>query len=634
MVLAGHLLGHERRRGVRAARPTAATAARRARPGRRRRTPCPKRRTGAVRGGAASRHPPSARQRKSGCSASSTTRTDRAGLIERAVVGALAHARRACRSRPTSPRPSTAPSTRAPRDLVGPRRAASTTTPSSASRSTRRAPGSPSFVASRGHAVERGVAGHADGASAPARAAGARASPILAEYDALPGVGHACGHNLIAAARGRRLRRGRGRRRGRSGGEVVLLGTPAEEGGGGKITMIEAGIFDGVDAAMMFHPFDRDLLAHPTLASLWLTFDFEGAPSHAAIAPHAGRSALTACLDTFRLIDGQRVHFRDGVRVHGYVTERRPGREHHPRARRLRVQRARARRRRARARPRHRRAVRARRRDGERRRGRDSPCARATATWSTTWPSRAASASTSRALGRSPARARPARRRRQHRHGRRLPRRARHPPVAGHRRRGRGALPRAPLRRGRRAREAAARTALVAAKVLARTAVEFLADAELRAARQRRVGGIRSRTVTSIRRRAGVVHRSAAPAPCRRPPRAAARSSRRRARSRRRVPVDDDARDLGPPPPLRARDAEGEQVARLDPVVGHDDAAHVRAQDRRRARSRAAMTARTLDRQRAAAVALDDPDEELRARSGRVVRVRRRARRARRPPAR
>jgi metal-dependent amidase/aminoacylase/carboxypeptidase family protein len=71
---------------------------------------------------------------------------------------------------------------------------------------------------------------------------------------------------------------------------------------------------------MMFHPFDRDLTAHPTLASLWLTFDFHGRPAHAALAPYDGNSALTACMDTFRLVDGQRVHFRDGVRVHGYVT--------------------------------------------------------------------------------------------------------------------------------------------------------------------------------------------------------------------------------------------------------------------------------------------------------------------------
>jgi amidohydrolase len=135
-------------------------------------------------------------------------------------------------------------------------------------------------------------------------------------------VGHACGHNLIAAGAVGGFVAAAAVAAAASGvpGEIALLGTPAEEGGGGKIEMIKAGVFDGVDAAMMFHPFDRDLLAHPALASLWLTFDFTGVPSHAAIAPHAGGSALTACLDTFRLIDGQRVHFRDGVRVHGYVT--------------------------------------------------------------------------------------------------------------------------------------------------------------------------------------------------------------------------------------------------------------------------------------------------------------------------
>src|SRR5690606_26463204 len=102
-------------------------------------------------------------------------------------------------------------------------------------------------------------------------------------------------------------------------GTVDLIGTPAEEGGGGKIKLLEAGAFEGVDAAMMFHPFDRDLLAHDTLASCWLELKFHGKPSHAALAPWDGNSALTACLDTFRLIDGQRVHFRDGVRVHGFI---------------------------------------------------------------------------------------------------------------------------------------------------------------------------------------------------------------------------------------------------------------------------------------------------------------------------
>jgi amidohydrolase len=176
------------------------------------------------------------------------------------------------------------------------------------------------LLAAHGHAVERGIAGMPTALRARAGSAQPPRVAILAEYDALPGVGHACGHNLIAAgAVGAFV--AAAAVAGSVGGEVVFLGTPAEEGGGGKIEMIKAGTFDGIDAAMMFHPFDRDLLAHPALASLWLTFDFRGTPSHAALAPHAGRSALTACLDTFRLIDGQRVHFRDGVRVHGFVTD-------------------------------------------------------------------------------------------------------------------------------------------------------------------------------------------------------------------------------------------------------------------------------------------------------------------------
>jgi amidohydrolase len=175
------------------------------------------------------------------------------------------------------------------------------------------------FVGAHGHTVERGIAGLPTAFRATAGKGGPRVA-ILAEYDALPGVGHACGHNLIATgAVGAFV--AAAAVVGQVGGEVVLLGTPAEEGGGGKITMIEAGVFEGIGAAMMFHPFDRDLLAHYALASLWLTFEFHGKPSHAAIAPHAGHSALTACMDTFRLVDGQRVHFRDGVRVHGYVTD-------------------------------------------------------------------------------------------------------------------------------------------------------------------------------------------------------------------------------------------------------------------------------------------------------------------------
>jgi amidohydrolase len=142
---------------------------------------------------------------------------------------------------------------------------------------------------------------------------------ILAEYDALPQVGHACGHNLIAAgAVGAFV--ALASVIDSLGGTVDLIGTPAEEGGGGKITLLEAGAFAHADAAMMFHPFDRDLLAHPTLANIWISCEFTGKASHAAIAPWDGQSALSAVTNTFHLIDSQRVHFRDGVRVHGFVT--------------------------------------------------------------------------------------------------------------------------------------------------------------------------------------------------------------------------------------------------------------------------------------------------------------------------
>ncbi len=130
---------------------------------------------------------------------------------------------------------------------------------------------------------------------------------------------HACGHNLIASgALGAFL--ALAAHKTHFSGTLDLLGTPAEEGGGGKVRLLERGAFEGVDAAMMFHPFDRDLLMHPTLACVWLVLTFRGRPAHAALAPHDGASALTACMDTFRLVDGQRVHMKDGVRVHGFIT--------------------------------------------------------------------------------------------------------------------------------------------------------------------------------------------------------------------------------------------------------------------------------------------------------------------------
>jgi amidohydrolase len=169
-----------------------------------------------------------------------------------------------------------------------------------------------------GVAVERNFGGLSTAFRARIGSGAGPRIAILAEYDALPEIGHACGHNLIAAgALGAFL--SLAQQREALVGTVDLVGTPAEEGGGGKIRLLDAGAFAGVDAAMMFHPLDRDLLAHPALAMQRVEVRFEGTPSHAALAPWDGTSALTACLQTFHLIDSQRVHFRDGVRVHGYV---------------------------------------------------------------------------------------------------------------------------------------------------------------------------------------------------------------------------------------------------------------------------------------------------------------------------
>ncbi len=142
---------------------------------------------------------------------------------------------------------------------------------------------------------------------------------ILAEYDALPN-GHACGHNLIAgAALGAAV--GLNAIREHLPGRAVILGTPAEEGGGGKVILVEQDAFAGVDAAMMFHPFDRTMLANPALANQTLTATYHGKNSHAAAAPWDGHSALSGVIQMFNLIDNARLHFRDGTRIHGIITE-------------------------------------------------------------------------------------------------------------------------------------------------------------------------------------------------------------------------------------------------------------------------------------------------------------------------
>jgi amidohydrolase len=143
---------------------------------------------------------------------------------------------------------------------------------------------------------------------------------VLCEYDALPGIGHACGHNIIAAA-GLGAGLALAAVAGEAGGRVAVLGTPAEEGGGGKVVLAERGAFDGVDAAVMVHPADRDLQWMSTLALHELHVEFEGRAAHAAAFPWEGRNALDAAVLGYLNVAALRQHLRPGERVHGVFTE-------------------------------------------------------------------------------------------------------------------------------------------------------------------------------------------------------------------------------------------------------------------------------------------------------------------------
>ncbi|MBI3978819.1 MAG: M20 family metallopeptidase [Chloroflexi bacterium] len=171
-----------------------------------------------------------------------------------------------------------------------------------------------------GLAVERGVGGLPTAFRAELR--GRRAGPtvaVLAEYDALPGLGHACGHNIIAASA---LGAGLALARGGTdfGGRVLVVGTPAEEGGGGKIILAEAGVFDDVDAAIMMHPSRKNIVFRGSLASSRIDVTFHGRAAHAAAYPEQGINALEAVIHTFVAINGWRLHMRADARVHGIIT--------------------------------------------------------------------------------------------------------------------------------------------------------------------------------------------------------------------------------------------------------------------------------------------------------------------------
>ena len=139
---------------------------------------------------------------------------------------------------------------------------------------------------------------------------------IMSEYDALPEIGHGCGHNIIAAA-GLGSAIALASIAKDSGGRVRYMGTPAEEGGGGKILMARNGALTGVDLAMMVHPADADLATIDAIALQQLLVEYSGQESHAAAAPHLGRNALDAAVLGYMAVATLRQHMLPTERVHG-----------------------------------------------------------------------------------------------------------------------------------------------------------------------------------------------------------------------------------------------------------------------------------------------------------------------------
>ena len=175
------------------------------------------------------------------------------------------------------------------------------------------------FLKSRHFQVESGTAGFATAF----RASYGSSGPVIAfvaEYDALPKIGHACGHNIIgvasaaAAVASRLIVDG-------VGGKVAVIGTPAEELIGGKVPMIERGAFEGVDAAMMIHPGVRDTALSTALACVTLEVEFFGKAAHAAARPEDGINALDAMVISYNALNALRQHIRSRARFHGIITD-------------------------------------------------------------------------------------------------------------------------------------------------------------------------------------------------------------------------------------------------------------------------------------------------------------------------
>ncbi|MCA1223059.1 amidohydrolase [Streptomyces sp. 8L] len=180
-------------------------------------------------------------------------------------------------------------------------------------------------LAAHGFAVEAGVGGLPTAFRATYDTPGGRGGPTLAvfcEYDALPGLGHGCGHNVIAAAGvGAALATAGLLAEAGAAGRLLVIGSPGEEGGGGKTRLIEAGVLDGVDAAVMTHAAGYDAVSRTNLGRLSLEAVFTGRASHASAAPEGGRNALDAATLLLVAIGLLRQQITPDARIHARVAE-------------------------------------------------------------------------------------------------------------------------------------------------------------------------------------------------------------------------------------------------------------------------------------------------------------------------
>lgn len=175
------------------------------------------------------------------------------------------------------------------------------------------------YLKENGFRIERGIC------EMPTafRAVYGKGKPVLAflaEYDALPGLGHACGHNIICTAA---VGAGIAAKLAADNfpGTIQVIGTPAEELIGGKITMVERGAFNGLDMAVLVHPGTLNMATSKALACVTLEVEFFGKAAHAAAEPEVGRNALEALILAYNGVNSLRQHVRPSARLHGIITD-------------------------------------------------------------------------------------------------------------------------------------------------------------------------------------------------------------------------------------------------------------------------------------------------------------------------